>query len=72
MRVQDAYSTFFFHTRLFDFGGWSIGDQCLQIMQLVSHAEQFYAFMRGLLSPACFLIIAALFHYTSRLLGGQG
>ncbi len=41
-------------------------------MQPVSRAEQFYAFMRGLLSPACFLIKVALFHYISRLLGGQG
>ncbi len=72
MKVQDAYSTFFFHTRLFEFGGGFFVDQFLQIMQHVSHAGQFYAFMRGLLSPSYFLINVAIFHYTSRLLGGQG
>ncbi len=72
MKAQDAYSKFFFHTRLFDFGGWFIVEQFIRIMERVSHPRQFYAFMRGVLSPAYFLINVALFHYTSRLLGGQG
>ena len=74
MKVQDAYSSFFFHTRLFDFGGGFIVEQLFRIWQPVSHVGrgQFYALMRGLLSPPYFLINVALFHYTSRLLGGQG
>lgn len=72
IKFQDAYSKFFFHTRLFDSGGLFIVEQFTRIMERVSHATQFYAFMRGVLSPVYFLINVALFHYTSRLLGGQG
>ena len=72
MTLQDAYSNFFYHTNLLDYGGWFLYGQFHRILRGFPYIGQFYASMRGVLSPAYFLINVALFHYSARLLGGQG
>lgn len=71
-KIHSALTEFLLFTRLFEFGGIFFYEYLVYFMRSIPHSKQFYAFMRGLLSPGYFLINVALFHYTSRLLGGQG